>query len=169
LAAKIFEYYGSKRTLWLYDTFSGMTEPGSVDVSDFEGSAKKSYNYLLRKNIAWCFSSLSEVKSNLVHFGINLDYCIFVVGDVLKTLSVPKNIPAKIAVLRLDTDWYDSTKIELEKLYDFVSNRGILMFDDYGYWGGHRKAVDEYFNDLNLKPLLMYIDLPGRVMHKIGQ
>lgn len=82
----------------------------------------------------------------------------YIIGDVRKTLLNDKNKPEKIAILRLDTDWYDSTKVELQELYDKVVKGGIIIFDDYYHWDGQRKAVDEYFSKIGvdykeIKPL----------------
>ena len=74
-----------------------------------------------------------------------MDKINFIKGPVEKTLIMKQNLPSKISVLRLDTDWYKSTKIELEILYPRLVKGGILIIDDYGYFEGARKAVDEYF------------------------
>ena len=50
--------------------------------------------------------------------------------------------------MRLDTDWYQSTKIELETFYPKLSVGGIIIVDDYNHWQGQQKAVDEFFNNL---------------------
>ncbi len=168
LAAKVFEYFSVSPKLWLYDTFEGMTKPNEKDLSQIEGAALKQFESLQKANSKWCYSDIEEVKSNLRSYGVNLAFCKFIVGDVIETLEKNVNIPEKISVLRLDTDWYESTSCELDNLYHLVSLNGVIMFDDYGYWGGHRKAVDEFFDRLGIKPLLMYIDLPGRIMQKIS-
>jgi hypothetical protein len=74
------------------------------------------------------------------------------------------NAPTKIALLRLDTDWYESTKWELEILYPRLISGGVLIIDDFGYWDGARKAVVEYFADNPI--LLNYIDGTGRIAIK---
>ena len=77
---------------------------------------------------------------------------VFVKGKVEQTLEDEKNIPKKISLLRLDTDFYESTKKEMEILYPRLQNKGVLIIDDYGHWKGSKKAVDDYFkNDLNFK------------------
>jgi predicted O-methyltransferase YrrM len=86
----------------------------------------------------------------------------FVKGDVAKTLLQAENLPGKIAVLRLDTDWYESTQAELDALYPRLSRGGVLIIDDYGHWGGARKAVDEYFSRV-ARPFLQYIDPTARI------
>jgi hypothetical protein len=70
--------------------------------------------------------------------------------------------------LRLDTDWYKSTKTELEWLYPTLSNSGVLIIDDYGHWQGSRKAVDEYFANSEYKPLFNVVDYTGRSAIKIN-
>src|SRR5437773_5710167 len=85
----------------------------------------------------------------------------FVQGMVEET--IPATVPARIAILRLDTDWYQSTRHELEHLYPLVSHIGVLIVDDYGYWKGARKAVDEYFARAQTPMLLHRIDSAGRI------
>jgi hypothetical protein len=66
-------------------------------------------------------------------------------------------------VLRLDTDWYESTKHELVHLYPRLSPGGVLILDDYGHYEGARRAVDEYFEQVGERPLLTRVDYTGRV------
>ncbi len=146
------------RELHLYDTFEGMTEPGPHDISfrGWTGAGALSY---LGADIAT--ASLEEVKQNMVKTGYPMDLCRFVVGPVEQTLPITK--PAKIALLRLDTDWYESTKLELEHLVPLLVPGGVLVIDDYGAWEGARRAVDDYFASLAFAPLLNRIDFTGRV------
>jgi hypothetical protein len=83
------------------------------------------------------------------------------VEDTLKN----EPLPERIAILRLDTDFYESTKIELELLYPRLAPGGVLIVDDYGLWQGSKKAVDEYFGDK--PPLLMPIDYTARYAIKV--
>ena len=94
-----------------------------------------------------CYSSLEEVKMNIKLSSGNksLDNINLIEGKVEDTLKISKNLPEKISILRLDTDWYESTKIELEVLFPKLSKGGILIIDDYGQWKSSRKAVDEFF------------------------
>ncbi len=80
--------------------------------------------------------------------------------------TIPENIPKEIALLRLDTDWYESTKHELIHLFPLLKPNGILIIDDYGHWEGARKAVDEYISDNNIHILLNRIDYSGRISVK---
>ena len=89
--------------------------------------------------------SLEDVKENILENCSSLKNIKFVKGKVENTLDDLDNLPQKISVLRLDTDWYKSTKKELEVLYDRVSSGGVIIIDDYGHWGGSKKSVDEFF------------------------
>jgi O-methyltransferase len=166
LAAKIFEFYGKENKVYLYDTFEGMVPPSKEDHSTVIGSAGEIYNSKLAKGENWCLASEDDVLQNFLSFEIALTNVVIVKGDVLNTLKVEKNIPGEIAILRLDTDWYESTKFELQILYPLVVSRGIVMFDDYGFWGGHQKAIDEYFLEISSSPHLSYVDMSCRLIVK---
>ena len=97
-------------------------------------------------------------KKNISKHTKDLNNIYFIKGDVEKTLNEIKNIPEKISLLRLDTDWYKSTKKELEVLYEKVSSGGVIIIDDYGHWGGSKKAVDEFFQT-NMCGCIMWIML----------
>tara|TARA_Y100000992_G_C21208221_1_gene464080 strand:- start:138 stop:455 length:318 start_codon:yes stop_codon:yes gene_type:complete len=84
-------------------------------------------------------------------------------GKVEDNLSNKDNVPEKISILRLDIDFYDSTKIELEVLFPRLEKNGILIIDDYGYKYGARKAVDEYFKE---RPFFIYVDRDCRLLIK---
>src|SRR5260370_10695337 len=103
----------------------------------------------------WCYARLEDVRANLASTGYPAEKCHFVKGDVLKTL--PCEEPRHIAILRLDTDWYESTLHELTHLYPRLSHGGVLIIDDYGHWQGCRKAVEEFFRKRG--PLLLRHDL----------
>lgn len=136
------------RVCWLYDTFTGMTEPEDVDAKSNGKKASESYHKKMRSGGKWAGVSVEDVKSNLKETGTFDEGLLkFVVGPVEKTLLVDSNLPDKIAILRLDTDWYRSTKIELEALFPRLSVGGVLIIDDFGHWMGARKAVDDYFVD----------------------
>lgn len=141
----------TNRTIYLYDTFEGMPKPGKRDV-DYKGNLPK----WIEK---WCYSSIGETGKNMYLTGYNNVH--FVKGVVEDT--IPETIPDKIAVLRLDTDWYDSTMHELVHLFPRLSKGGVLLLDDYGYWKGQREAVDEYFDK---KPLMHRPDYAGRTIIK---
>jgi len=149
----------TSRRLFLFDTYEGMTPPTRDDV-DLRGS--KASNLLENSRTAdWVLAcaSLEDVHANMTKVGYgNVEY---VKGPVEET--IPERAPDSISILRLDTDWYTSTKHELEHLYHRLSPGGILIIDDYGHWQGARKAVDEFFGG---KAFLSRIDYTGRLMVK---
>jgi hypothetical protein len=168
IAHTLKHFQSDDRDLYLFDTFEGMSNPTKNDV-DFSGMDAKT---LLdkseeEKNTShiWCYSTLDEVKNNLAKTGYRRDKISFVQGKVEDT--IPNTAPNKIALLRLDTDWYESTKHELIHLYPRVVNGGVIIIDDYGYWQGCRKAVDEYIRENNISILLNRIDFTGRMGVKV--
>lgn len=153
-----------------FDTFEGMTEPNQFDVNLKNQKAKELLSEEKKiesdvKENNWCFSSYDSVLRNF-NENTKSNNLILVKGDVKKTLNDNKNLPKKISILRLDTDFYESTKIELEKLYPLLSKNGILIIDDYGHWQGAKKAVDEYFSGANHKPFLNIVDYSCRLIIK---
>lgn len=154
-----------KKKIYGFDTFEGMTEPQDIDVdmhgkksSELMSKTKKINN---QKNI-WAYCDIETVSKNIEK---NTDFSgiKLIKGDVKNTLT-DVNLPKKISILRLDTDWYESTKIELEKLYPLLSIGGILIIDDYGQFKGCKKAVDEFFADN--KSFFHYIDYSCRLVIK---
>jgi hypothetical protein len=135
----------NNKTIFAYDTFTGMTEPSKNDIN--YGGWHASDLLQIDDNIK-CAASIDDVKNNI---SSNTNYdCAkirYVKGDIRQTLKDKNNLPEKISLLRLDTDFYDSTKIELEVLYPLMSKNSILIIDDYGHWQGCRDAVTEFFKD----------------------
>jgi O-methyltransferase len=155
----------SDRELWLYDTYAGMTAPGDADVCY---SGERASDLLVEKERAsevWAYASLEEVRSAMRGTGYPESRIRFIEGPVEET--VPKAMPDKIALLRLDTDWYQSTKHELVHLYPRLVVGGVLLLDDYGYWEGQRQAVDEYFAEQGITILLNRIDHSARIGVKL--
>jgi len=167
LAAETFQMFGeTSRHLYLYDTFSGMTEP---TVEDFDRRFQKPVRQKWEKNQAgevnnWCYIPLEEVQANINKTGYPFEQVHFIKGDILKT--VPQTLPQQIALLRLDTDWYASTKHELEHMYPLLVSGGLLIIDDYGTFEGARKAVDEYFAQFESVPFMSRVDNTCRILVK---
>jgi len=166
VARKLLQLKSSYRKLFLFDTFEGMTEPGKDDIAWDNITAVQKLNASNKfegRNV-WCYSTLDEVKSNLLKTQYPGENVIYVKGKVEKTL--PFSAIEKISLLRLDTDWYESTKHELEHLYDKLVYGGVLIIDDYGHWEGAKKAVDEFIQKNGLKLYLNRIDYTGRLAIK---
>lgn len=130
---------GVSRTIHAYDTFLGMTAPTYHDV-DLDGNSASNIFDVVR-----CYVTLDEVKQNISL--VDYPHIEYHVGDITQS---DKNSFPTFAVLRLDTDWYESTKFELTYMEPRVSPYGFVIVDDYGHWKGSRKAVDE-FNPINLR------------------
>ncbi len=157
----------SDRRLWLYDTFTGMTPPTQEDVEAGTGVTAQEMlesTALADGNNVWCVAGRQDVETNVFSTGYPQELFIFVEGDVAQTLD--EKTPTSIALLRLDTDWYASTRRSLEVLYPLLHPGGVCILDDYGHWEGARKAVDEYFADGRKRPFMHPIDYSGRVFIK---
>jgi hypothetical protein len=155
------------KKIFLYDTFTGMTKPSKIDlkIRDSFCALDKWKRYQKKGYNSWCYASLKEVQNNTFSVGYPKKNLIFVKGKVEDT--IPKIIPKKISILRLDTDFYSSTKHELIHLFPRLSKGGVLIIDDYGYWAGAKKAVDEYFEKNKISILLTRIDSTVRLGIKI--
>ena len=137
-----------KKKLWLYDTFEGMANVSKYDENILNQNATVELDSSKKKENSkdiWAYSPLSYVEKNMKNTGLNLNNIRYVKGLVEETLE--RESPNKISILRLDTDFYESTKKELEELYPLLEVGGIIIIDDYGHWKGCKKAVDEYFED----------------------
>ncbi len=170
LVAKYFAIHNiHNRKIILYDTYEGMSEPTEFD-RDFAGQSAREQLASTKKaedHSVWAYSSLESVKKNFQSTGYPVNSIDFIKGKVEDT--IPSNLPSgEIALLRLDTDWYESTLHELEHLYPKLVKNGVLIIDDYGYWEGCRKAVDEYFEKEQQHPLIHRIDSTGRILIKVG-
>lgn len=158
VALTLLRLKSTNRNLYLFDTFEGMPEPGIEDADSNGVSARAQF-----ENIR-CYASLDEVREAVLKTGYPEDKVHFIKGMVEDT--VPSKCPDRIALLRLDTDWYQSTKHELIHLYPRLANLGVLIIDDYGYWQGARKAVDEFVKEGTDPILLNRIDATGRIAIK---
>lgn len=136
---------GINKTIHVYDTFTGMTPPSLIDI-DFAGN--KASDIL---NDVKCDVSFEEVQQN-IRF-VDYPNIVYHIGDITKT-DITK-LPT-FSILRLDTDWYESTKFELTYMEPNVSPYGFIIVDDYGHWKGSKQAVDE-FRPYNVQ----YIDYTG--------
>jgi hypothetical protein len=155
------------RELFLFDTFEGMTQPTARDVNYKGALAIDTFNQkrLGEDSSDWCRATLEDVRAALDSTGYPRERVHLVKGKVEETL--PAQAPEQIALLRLDTDWYESTRHELEHLYPRLATGGVLIIDDYGHWKGSREATEEYIAKHNLKLLLHRTDGPGRMAIKL--
>lgn len=161
---KLFTY----RDLYLFDTYVGMTPPTDKDVAHFNVDAKTLLNSKDKREreAYFCYAALEDVQQNLRSTGYPFDKIHFIKGKVEDT--IPDQAPDKIALLRLDTDWYESTRHELEHLFPRLVPGGIIIIDDYGYWKGCKQATDEYIQNNKIPLFLNRIDSTGRIGTKLA-
>ena len=157
-----------ERDLHLFDTFTGMTAPSAKDRSSFDHKPPQELFAETRNadgTSQWCFSSLEETRRNMLSVGYPEERIHFVKGPVETT--IPEHAPQQIALLRLDTDFYESSKHEMIHLFPRLVSGGVLLLDDYGHWEGQRAAVDEYLTEHKIRLLLNRLDYTGRVGVKL--
>jgi hypothetical protein len=162
IARTLLQLEDTTRHLYLFDTFEGMPEP---TVNDVEYSGKHA-SQVMREEIGMrCDDApLEGVQEVLYATGYPREKIHFVPGRVDQT--IPASAPDSISLLRLDTDWYESTRHELIHLYPRLAKAGVMIVDDYGHWKGSRQACDEYFADHRVPILLNRIDYTGRIALK---
>ncbi len=154
----------TSRHLYLYDTYEGMSEPTAEDRSHTGESAEAQLARTARGEGVWCEAGLDDVQANLWSTGYPRDKIHFIQGKVEDT--IPARVPGAIALLRLDTDWYESTRHELLHLYPRLVSQGVMVIDDYGHWQGARQAVDEYFAASEVHHFLHRVDYTARLVIK---
>jgi len=142
----------SDRDIYLFDTFAGMTEPTEKDVDASGRSAKERMESSSKKAWIWAISPREEVEQGLQTLDYPQERFHLVEGPVEET--IPEHAPERIALLRLDTDWYESTRHELEHLWDRLVPGGVMVIDDYGSFKGSREATDEFFGRFDTPPFL---------------
>ena len=154
------------RDLYLFDTFEGMSPPTDADKTT-DGTLAKTHLERVKKGTGyWCYAGIEDVQANLASTNYPSERLHFVKGPVEQT--IPAKAPAgPIALLRLDTDWYESTRHEMIHLFPLLHEGGILIIDDYGHWQGARTAIDEYLKAQPRPYYLHRIDYTGRMLIKL--
>ncbi len=154
------------RDLYLYDTFEYFKDIATSD-NDIDYKGASGNEELKNLNSQPYFTtdvSKDDVIGTIISSGYPIRKIVCVKGKV--EVTIPGTVPGKIALLRLDTDMYSSTKHELEHLYPLLSDNGVLIIDDYGHWGGVKQAVDEYFKTNNIHIFMHRDDYSCRTIIK---
>lgn len=159
--AYVAQKFGSGRKTWLLDSFEGLPEPTAEDGKIAKDYAMNKVEGNL-KTINKCVGTIKDAEDILFKI-LKLDKKNIEIskGWFQDTLPKDKEKMGKIALLRLDGDWYESTKCCLENLYENVIIGGYIVLDDYGHWEGARRALDEFFAEKKIKPDLIKIDYTG--------
>jgi O-methyltransferase len=150
---------GTQRNVQLYDTFSGMSAPISEDGAFAQTKFKELQTGEDQSD--WCQAGLKEVQANIYQVEYPKEKIHFIQGKIEDT--VPANLPDEISLLRLDMDWYEPTLHALRHMYPRLQKNGVIIIDDYGHWEGCRRAVDKYFDEMNISILLTRTDYTGRI------
>ncbi|MFJ1589662.1 TylF/MycF/NovP-related O-methyltransferase [Kitasatospora albolonga] len=153
----------TERELHLFDTYEGMTPPTAEDLRRDGRPARELLDAQGKDRPIWAVASLEDVQAGFEQVPYPKERVHYVRGPVEET--VPGQAPEQISILRLDTDWYASTRHELEHLYPRLVSGGVLLIDDYGYWQGSRQAVDEFLDKTGERLLLLRMD-EGRIAVK---
>jgi hypothetical protein len=152
-----------EREIHLFDSFQGLPRPDcrvdgdeAIGLVECEPDGKD-------LPIGACVSSMEESRSLLIDtIGYPAELVKIHSGWFTETVPTATRSLGAIALLRLDCDWYRSTAICLDNLYENVADYGVVVVDDYGHFSGCRKAVDDFVSRLD-KPILMnHIDYTGR-------
>jgi O-methyltransferase len=146
----------SARELHLFDTFEGMPPPTAEDRRLKGPPASELMASRPRSDNIWAIADLEDVRTGMARTGYPGERIHYHPGLVQDT--IPAQAPDRIALLRLDTDWYASTKHELAHLYERLVPGGVLIIDDYDYWEGSRQAANEYWAEHGDQPLLVPVD-----------
>lgn len=166
LISKYLKLFSIKSKIYGFDTFEQGFKDTTLSDKDvtIKGDVVKlsGYNSEVKNNF---FPNMEKVKENIVNFSKNYDNKLFLIqGNILETLKNEKNLPSKISFLRLDTDLYLTTKLQLEILFPRLVKGGILHIDDYGMFPGVKEAVDEYFKQEKI--WLHRVDFTTRLLIK---
>jgi len=168
IALTLMELGVTDRHIWLFDTFAGMPEPEPVD-RDLRGvSARELMEHdsdAKTESLVWAICDIDTVRQNMISTGYPEALIHLIKGDVCLTAQETRTGP--LAILRLDTDFHKSTKVELDEFWPRLVQHGVLLVDDYGHWNGSRVAVDEFFGQraqgTPAPVLLQPIDYTGRI------
>ncbi len=134
---------GKNNKIFGFDSFEGMPDITKEDLGDYNKSCPLTSFGKVGDNLS---GGIDNVYNSFNKLNLNMDNVTLVKGFFQDTLQIQENIDnlGKIAILRLDGDWYESTKVCLEKLYDNVIEGGVIIIDDYGHFVGAKNATDEF-------------------------
>lgn len=163
VAMTLLEQGDTSRDLYLFDTFTAMPPAGP---EDYLANGQKVFDLSPGDEVPdeYAFLPLDAVRNAMASTGYPVERLHFVPGLVEDT--IPSSAPDAVALCRLDTDYYSSTKHELEHLYPRLVPGGVLIIDDYGHFLGAKQAVDEFFPDPSSRPFFHRIDYSARLVLK---
>ena len=129
-----------------FDTFEGHPMPEAEEIDIWGNNMQDKFNEVTNNGEKWAFADYDSVEKNLKSIYSNVKLIKGVVDETVDTSDINE-----ISILRLDMDWYEPTKVALEKLCGKIQKGGVLIIDDYGHHSGAKKATDEYVKKRKLK------------------
>jgi hypothetical protein len=165
IMAYVQKKHKSYKKIWMFDSFEGLPEPTEEDGENAKIYAKNKNKGNLR-SIKKCVGPLEDVKAIFKKLDLNWSQAVVKRGWFQETLPNANKELKEISLLRLDGDWYESTKICLDQLYTKVSKGGYIIIDDYYHWEGARKAIDEFLQKQKIKAKIIKIDNDGAYFRK---
>jgi hypothetical protein len=154
------------RKVWLFDSFAGLPEPTAADGPEAASYAANQTAGSLR-SIGRCVARRADVEELLFHkVDVDPGQIEICAGWFQDTIPAARDRIGAIAVLRLDSDWYESEKLCLELLFDQVAPGGYVILDDYGFWTGSRRALHDFLERRQLNVPIVRVDEAGAYFRK---
>jgi predicted O-methyltransferase YrrM len=154
-ALAIMKYAAVSNNVFGFDSFEGMPDITDKDIGTYNKSDPLKCFGKVGDNLS---EGIETVYKTFETLNIPMENVHLVKGFFNDTLKVNKAKCGKIAVLRIDADWYESCKICLEELYDQVVDGGVIIIDDYGHWIGAKRATDEFRDSRRIVAPLIQTD-----------
>jgi len=162
------------RRFHLFDSFEGLPQPSADDQDVLRDFRSQHPDLPLNqlgaasslRSIGACVGANADAVRDFLTSGLGIDpaQLVFHVGWFQETVPAARNSIGPLAVLRIDGDWYESTKVCLDNFYDLVVDRGFVIIDDYGTFAGCRKAVDEMMSQRGI-PANRLVDVDGECVY----
>lgn len=146
------------RQKWFFDSYEGLPEPTEEDYQD--GALGHFVRPLPRGSCLGTIEQVSDLLFGRLRF--SREEIRLVKGWFQDTVPAQRDAVGPIAVLRLDGDWYESTKIPLDHFFDQITPGGFVIIDDYATCHGSRRATDEFIAERGL-PVVLHEDGRGGI------
>lgn len=156
IMALLSAHYKSNRITWLFDSFQGLPKPTVEDEFNTAAFTRPNNRHSSDVQEGCCLGTYEEVSA-LMFSALKLakDRVRLIRGWFQDTLHQDRNNIGKIALLRIDGDWYESTKCCLQDLYDSVVPGGYVYIDDYESCIGCKKATNEFIKKRGIRARLI--------------
>jgi len=154
-------YGKARRVVHLFDAWGDWPDPTNKDGNRFDDLKQGT---LLKADNDGALAACRELFRDVARHPADLT--VFHQGLFDRTIPAARDSIGPIALLRVDCDWYEPILLCLEHLWPLVSSGGIVVFDDYGYCDGARRATDEFLASTGRRHLLHFVDYACRYVVK---